>query len=402
MHKSLLVFIILLFITEAYGQNLIINGSFEIIQDSSLVLPCQYTRDGNIFSRAFLGWQSHHSVTVDALVVKSTTSNCFPIIPHSGNKMAGFIAYHPYADSGYSFDYHEMVGGSFKQPLEFGKKYRFSFWLYTDDSIGYKHLRSVLGNEAQKVYNVNIDSLDIRLSTTEIANKIHCSKLNNNPNYRPQFHVAISQNKVNQAIWKQYLFDFVADSSYQYFTIGNFKADSLTKTSISKSLSQRLDSINLGLFQRKNTKRVFFEKSKRIAYYLVDDFYCAPSINTAIVLTENQPYSMRSLVFSANKSEILPTSYPELDELYAAFEKMPLTSKLCIEGHTDNIGDEKMNLALSQKRSEAVASYLIKKGIVPNRLKIQGIGSSKPIASNDSEINRKLNRRVEVKIIHCD
>jgi outer membrane protein OmpA-like peptidoglycan-associated protein len=111
---------------------------------------------------------------------------------------------------------------------------------------------------------------------------------------------------------------------------------------------------------------------------------------------------MRNLTFETNKSEILPDSYTELDALYDIFQEKYMKNKLLIQGHTDNKGEEKINLLLSQKRAEAVANYLIKKGVPPSSLKTQGFGSMKPIVPNDNEINRQLNRRVEVKIIGSD
>ena len=74
--------------------------------------------------------------------------------------------------------------------------------------------------------------------------------------------------------------------------------------------------------------------------------------------------------------------------------------KIRIEGHTDNVGGEKMNLTLSQKRADAVKGYLIKKGIELKRLESRGFGPTKPIASNKTEKGRAQNRRVVIKVPH--
>ena len=73
--------------------------------------------------------------------------------------------------------------------------------------------------------------------------------------------------------------------------------------------------------------------------------------------------------------------------------------KLLIEGHTDNVGSAEHNLRLSQKRAEEVVNYLIFQGIDLSRLRARGYGFSKPIAPNDTEESRALNRRTEIKII---
>jgi len=67
-----------------------------------------------------------------------------------------------------------------------------------------------------------------------------------------------------------------------------------------------------------------------------------------------------------------------------------------IEGHTDSIGTEEYNLQLSRKRAESVRNYLVSKGISPERITIFGFGASMPIATNQTEEGRALNRRVEV------
>jgi outer membrane protein OmpA-like peptidoglycan-associated protein len=67
-----------------------------------------------------------------------------------------------------------------------------------------------------------------------------------------------------------------------------------------------------------------------------------------------------------------------------------------IEGYTDSSGSEDYNFGLSQRRADAVKSYLVERGIGERRLMALGKGESKPIAGNDSAIGRQQNRRVEV------
>ena len=69
-----------------------------------------------------------------------------------------------------------------------------------------------------------------------------------------------------------------------------------------------------------------------------------------------------------------------------------------ISGHTDNIGDKEHNQELSTARAKAVADYLVSKGIEVKRITYKGYGSTRPIASNDTEEGKAQNRRVEIKI----
>ncbi len=68
-----------------------------------------------------------------------------------------------------------------------------------------------------------------------------------------------------------------------------------------------------------------------------------------------------------------------------------------VEGHTDSVGTDVYNQALSQRRAESVMSYLISHGISSSRLEAKGLGESNPIADNSTEDGRALNRRVELK-----
>jgi OOP family OmpA-OmpF porin len=108
-----------------------------------------------------------------------------------------------------------------------------------------------------------------------------------------------------------------------------------------------------------------------------------------------------NLQFELGKATIKPISFPALDVL-AQTLKDASDWKLRIIGHTDNTGTEPFNLKLSKSRAEAVKSYLVSKGIDASRITTEGLGSSKPIASNATAEGRNANRRVEFLIIKGD
>lgn len=113
------------------------------------------------------------------------------------------------------------------------------------------------------------------------------------------------------------------------------------------------------------------------------------SVGKAIVL--------QNLRFAQSKPELLPESNAELENLFKFMQEHP-TANIELQGHTDNRGDFDLNLALSRQRVEVVKAFLVKKGISPSRITGKGFGSSRPIANNNREETRQLNRRVELII----
>jgi len=103
-------------------------------------------------------------------------------------------------------------------------------------------------------------------------------------------------------------------------------------------------------------------------------------------------------MFDVNSSVIKPGAYQEIDRVAQVLNKYPQT-RIRIEGHTDSTGSEDYNQKLSEQRAEAVKNALITRGIDPARLETIGLGESSPIADNNSEAGRQMNRRVKVVII---
>lgn len=108
--------------------------------------------------------------------------------------------------------------------------------------------------------------------------------------------------------------------------------------------------------------------------------------------------NLKSVLFELGTTNLIEESYSELNVVVDFLKNNPKV-EIELEGHTDNRGDIKKNLELSQQRVDKIKSYLVSKGISAKRIKGKGYGASRPIATNNTEEARKLNRRVEFRII---
>lgn len=121
-----------------------------------------------------------------------------------------------------------------------------------------------------------------------------------------------------------------------------------------------------------------------------------------VTFDENNPDGTKAGVyFATNKYNITSNSELALSKLMTIFAEYPETNIL-IEGHTDDVGTEAYNLGLSQRRAEAVGTYLQNRGLAPGRLIIRWYGENQPIVENTSDANRALNRRVQFVITAND
>lgn len=111
-----------------------------------------------------------------------------------------------------------------------------------------------------------------------------------------------------------------------------------------------------------------------------------------------QTIRLNNIFFETAEATLLAESYEELDRLIKILKDNP-KMEIEIQGHTDNEGSDDYNLNLSQERVNAVVTYLIENGIKESRLTGKGYGEGSPIADNDTEEGRELNRRVEFSII---
>jgi len=101
-----------------------------------------------------------------------------------------------------------------------------------------------------------------------------------------------------------------------------------------------------------------------------------------------------SVLFATGKSELLPTAQKRLADVVAALKDDP--RGITIVGHTDSTGSADRNQQLSQRRAEAVRTYVITHGVPEDRVRAQGMGPNEPVADNKTAEGRANNRRVEI------
>ncbi|MEO6519590.1 MAG: OmpA family protein [Pseudoxanthomonas sp.] len=104
------------------------------------------------------------------------------------------------------------------------------------------------------------------------------------------------------------------------------------------------------------------------------------------------------VTFDFGKAALKSQFYPALDNVASTLAQYNQTI-VEVSGHTDSVGSDAANQTLSVQRANSVGNYLIGKGLVRERFEIVGFGESRPVASNDTDSGRALNRRVEIRVL---
>jgi len=106
------------------------------------------------------------------------------------------------------------------------------------------------------------------------------------------------------------------------------------------------------------------------------------------------PIILEGITFATGKADITPESE---NTLRKALKTLTTYTDISVEisGHTDNVGSEKSNQVLSEKRANSVRDWLVREGIDPARISAVGYGESRPTVPNDTKENMQKNRRIE-------
>ena len=140
------------------------------------------------------------------------------------------------------------------------------------------------------------------------------------------------------------------------------------------------------------------ERGKNDAYWTaflgISHTFGKKSARPRYEFVKEAPLVLEGITFEFDSATLTPEAKPILDDVAASLMYYPEV-EVEIQGHTDNVGDDTYNLNLSRRRAEAVKDYLVAKGIRGYRLTTLGMGEAKPVASNDTEAGRAMNRRIE-------
>ncbi len=242
--------------------------------------------------------------------------------------------------------------------------------------------------------------------------------------------------------WIEASAEFVAQGGEKGIILGNFNDDEETIIHPAKGIRKkdfetckkrriyfRFDQISLEPINPSTHKDCYLERNLHHIYedsvkHLKDEVVLIPDWTETIVKKENKDtaftqipektiviaedtivanevFIFSNINFETNSARLLPSSYRPLEQVLEAMRMHP-EFKLKITGHTDNIGSQKVNQWLSEKRANAVEEFLKNQGIHKNRLEVFGKGESEPVAQNDTEKGRFLNRRVEFIFVERD
>lgn len=103
------------------------------------------------------------------------------------------------------------------------------------------------------------------------------------------------------------------------------------------------------------------------------------------------------VTFAVDSSTISPAFQTTLNQIAESMKSYP-DSLIDVYGHTDSTGADAYNQTLSERRAQSVANFLVMRGVSQSRVRSQGFGEQYPVATNDTDQGRALNRRVEIKI----
>ncbi len=356
-------------------ENYVANGDFELYKFK----PVFVLNDGhNTIQQLIPGWSSPRNTSADYY---NTNRKVLNVPKHFSDSLresghVGVLLYNSRDET-----YTEQLQTKLKNNLQKGQRYCLTFNTMLSINSGY--------------YIEKIEAL-FSAEAVEPA-----------PDFIPSgndHHMVYASTLDNTNGWQQICDCFVASGTERYLTLGLF---SLTDAGITKTTERYFSSLDI------NTG----------AYYLIDNVVVKPvsesyacntrpvlkpriqqqqlklkeNIFAALLTGKAKSITFKNVQFETNRSDLKQESFPELEQLHAFLENS--NANIEIAGYTDNVGQDDHNQKLSLARAESIKTWLMARGIDENRLQTMGYGASNFVASNDTEANRQLNRRVEIRLV---
>lgn len=381
--RCLILIFILLCSGVAPAQNLVNNGSFEhyhYCPDRIMHEPMQDVK----------GWFQPTDGSADYYNPCGVNESRVPENRFGYQEAAdgqAYIGMHLYVYDKDFPAYKEYLMGSLNQPLIPGGKYAVSFKVsladeafYAIDRVGaFLSTEPIQVNTYGTIFYIRKDSVNCKLLMTTVHPK-------------PQLQTAKGTLIRNSNNWLTVSDTIIARGYERYIVLGSFLPNNMHKV------------------EKVNNDARFMS-----AYYYFDDVNVelieAPEHAKSLVKVEPQPlkpaidstragftFKLENIYFEFDKSYLKPESKIALRKLYGFMERHPEV-KIEIQGHTDGEGSYRYNEELSKRRAISVMRYLEQRGVDESRMKTKGFGKRKPVASNDTDEGRAMNRRVMIKIL---
>lgn len=337
---------ILLSWQSGHAQNLVVNPGFEVYHNC----PTDYgtlSKDASDISAPTQGSTDYFNICSEKMTAGGNFMGYQK--PFEGDGYVGMYMYAPK-------DYREYVTLELHESLARGQRYKFSFYVSLAEKAEFAVSQfGVLFTEKEMDFQTR-RNIPVTLMQKRGLNTFASA---GNPNYF-----------TDKDGWMEVSGEYFATGNEKFMTIGNFYSN--METPIAKKGN------NL----------------KKAAYYFLDNISLQ---QTKGVLMLDEIYVLGDLKFDFNGYSIKNTEHEQLDDLIELMQK-DKTLVVSLYGHTDDLGSDKYNKALSARRAKAVAAYLTSKGIPEYRMRWRGYGEFKPIVENKSEEARLKNRRVEFMI----
>ena len=352
MRILLLILFCFLLSTNLISQNLIPNGSFELVKKP---IDEKITGSRAGFDNKIYSWYCPTNVSPDIYLPHPNNDN-FPDhfkLPTAvdGQHFIGLVIDYPYHICKV---YREYVQVNLKDTLEIGTTYLVEFWVSPKRN--------------------DIYSFGVFLGKNKLLNE-ECSILDKNPQLS-------YKDSLKRWEWKKLSFEITPSEPYTHLTVGNFEMSHKKKDKYCYFDNFRLWKKGTSIANKRKETVV---KNKKPG--------TNPLLSITNALTIETVFNADNIQFEHGKYDLTSASFLELDQLIL-YLKEHSSLKLMIEGHTDNSGNNIANQELSTNRVKSVLAYMTKKGITPDRIRYKSHGATQPIATNDTEEGRRLNRRV--------
>ena len=346
--------------SQKTSSNIVPNPGFERMSQ----VPDGWTYSGSDFGKYVKYWFSATTASPDIygpdvyIPVDWREKGFGAQKAHKGKSMAGVTVYGCTNGKPHCREYVEI---QLAEPLVIGQAYYLEYWVtHLDKSLQINNLGAYFSISEIKRTTDEILIREAQVNTEEII-------------------------EAPDGKWVKVSGQFIAKYEAEHILIGNFSEDINTKFQ-----APRDDCYNY-------------------AYYYVDDvllkkippFLPVPVKPDDLTLQKfetGKSFLLKSIYFEFDRDELMPRSYVELKKLLLIMRKNPKL-KIEIIGHTDSLGADDYNLDLSKRRAESVIKYLTDNKISRSRLQSKGEGERKPIATNETDVGRSQNRRVEFLVI---